>query len=89
MITVTEAAREKLKETLQEHSDDNDISLRLTMNAGEFGLVLDKVSPGDDVVEHQGTKILILNHEVSELFQGAKLDVESTPDGEHLRLFPE
>ena len=90
MLTVTEAAREKLKETLLANTDDQEASLRLTMRPpGQLGLVLDRVSPGDDVVEHQGSKVLVVSHEIAELLQGSKLDVEDTPDGKRLKIFQE
>jgi Fe-S cluster assembly iron-binding protein IscA len=90
MLTVTEAAKEKLKETLMANTNDQDSSLRLTMKPpGQLGLVVDKVSPADSVVEHEGTKVLVISNEIAELLQGAKLDVENTPDGKTLKIFQE
>ncbi len=90
MLTVTEAAMDKLKETLKANTNDQETSLRLTMKpAGQLGLVLDKISPADSIVEHEGEKVLIISHEIAELLKGAKLDVEDTPDGKTLKIFQE
>ena len=87
MLTVTEAARDKLKETLKANTSDQETSLRLTMKPpGQLGLVLDKISSADSVVEHEGTKVLIISHEIAELLGRAKLDVEETPDGNTLKI---
>jgi len=88
MLTVTEAAKDKLMETLLANTDDREAGLRLTMKPpGQLGLVLDKESPGDSVVEHEGLKLLLVEHEVAELLQEATLDVQDAPDGPKLTIF--
>jgi Fe-S cluster assembly iron-binding protein IscA len=88
MISVTKEAKEKLKETLRQHTDTAEESLRMVMKPpGQVGLILDRISPADKFVEHEGTKILILGHEISELLDTAKLDVEDTPDGKKLKIY--
>lgn len=48
MITVTDKARETLKELLLSNSDDPEMSLRLVANPpGQFGLALDREAEGD------------------------------------------
>lgn len=82
MLTVTEAARDKLKETLLANTEDREIALRLTINPpGQLGLMLDKESPGDSIIEHEGSKLLLLEQEVAELLKEATLDVQNSPDG--------
>ena len=88
MLTVTEAAKDKLMETLLANTDDREAGLRLTMKPpGQLGLVLDRELPDDSVVEHEGLKLLLVEHEVAELLQEATLDVQDTPDGPTLTIF--
>ena len=87
MITVTERAKDKLMMTLIESTDDREEGLRLKMKAtGQLGLVLDKESPDDNTIEHEGLKLLMVGHELDELLQGVTLDVRDTPDGPRLTI---
>lgn len=88
MLTVTEAAKQRLKETLLANTDDQEAGLRLTMKPpGQLGLVLDRALPADSIVEHEGSKVLIVGHEIAELLQEATLDIQDTPDGPRLTIF--
>ena len=85
MLTVTESAKRQLKETLLAHSDDPEFGLRLLVKApGEFGLRLDKEAPGDHVVEHEGSKALLVGQELSSVVDKVTLDTQDTPDGTKL-----
>jgi Fe-S cluster assembly iron-binding protein IscA len=88
MLTVTEAAKQRLKETLLANTDDQDAGLRLKMKSpGELGLVLDRQSPADSVVEYEGLKVLLVEHEIADLLQTATLDVQNTSNGTKLAIF--
>lgn len=84
MLIVTESAKQYLKELLLDHSDNPDVGVRLVLR-GEApvrtGLVIDREGVGDYVVEHEGSKVLLVGPEVGELVAGATLDTEDTPDG--------
>lgn len=85
MVTVTENAKQQLKETLLANRDDPETSLRLSIKTpGQFGLALDKEHEGDQVVEHEGVKVLLVGLEIVEQLQGATLDVGDTPEGTKL-----
>lgn len=87
MITVTDKARETLKELLLSDSDDPEMSLRLVANQpGQFGLALDREAEGDQVVEQEGTKVLLIGHELANIADGTTLDVQDTPDGPKLSI---
>lgn len=87
MLTVTEAAKDKLMETLLASTDDQEIGLRLSMKPpGQLGLVLDRESPADNVIEHEGLKLLLVEPELVELLQEATLDVQDTPGGPKLTI---
>jgi len=85
MVTVTESAKQTLKEILTTHSDDPEVGIRLTFNPpGEFGVVLDKEAEGDQVVEHEGAKALLVAPELASVVEGVTLDVRDTPEGPKL-----
>ena len=87
MLTVTEAAKDKLMETLLANTDDREAGLRLTMKPpGQLGLVLDRGLPTDEVVEHEGLKLLLVEPELVELLEEATLDVQDAPDGSTLTI---
>lgn len=85
MLTVTESAKGLLKEILSAQSDDPEICVRLTLKApGQLGLMLGKEETGDQVIEHEGTKILLVTSELAPVFEEATMDVDNTEDGPKL-----
>jgi len=87
MLKVTENARELLKEILTTHSDEPDAGMRLTLNTqNQLVLVLGKKEQGDQVVEHQGTKVLLVESQLESVLGDATVDVEKTTDGPKLTL---
>ena len=86
MLTVTDSAKQHLKELLLDHTDDPDVGVRLApgMEPGRVAIVLDREGFGDDVVEHEGSKVLLVGPEVAQLIAGATLDTEDTHDGTKL-----
>ena len=87
MLTVTESAKQLLKKTLLAHTDDPEISLRLSLKApGQLGIVLDREAEGDQVVEHEGAKVLLVASELAPTVDGVTLDVQDTPDGPKLAV---
>ena len=85
MLTVTESAKQRLKELLLASTNDPDFGFRLVLKApGELGLQLDREGVGDDVVEHEGSKVLLVGPEVLMVVAEAILDTEDTPEGTKL-----
>ena len=85
MLVVTESAKQLLKNTLRLHSDDPEISLRLSMDpGGQLGLKLGSKIEGDQVVEHEGAKVLLVAPELTPALEGVTLDVQDTVDGPEL-----
>ena len=88
MIAVTERARQELKKILSVNVDDPEVGLRLTAaGAGHFGLSADAEISGDQVVEHEGSKVLLVEQELADQLEGITLDVEDTPEGPKLAMF--
>jgi len=87
MLTVTEGAKQHLKKVLLTHTDDPELGVRLKVDeSGEYGLTLDREAEGDQLVEHEGSKVLLVAHEVAERLAELTLDTEDTPEGTRLRL---
>ena len=91
MLGVTKRAREVLKGILSEKVDNPQAGLRLITSGqrGQFALSIDIEMPGDHVVEHKGSKVLLVDEGLAARFEGTTLDVEDTPRGPMLVLFQE
>jgi Fe-S cluster assembly iron-binding protein IscA len=90
MLTVTKEAKQLLKETLREHSEDPETGIRLSVKEeGQFGIVLDRELKGDQVVEHEGAKVLLLSPLLATALERSKLDVQDTDEGRKLFLSKE
>jgi Fe-S cluster assembly iron-binding protein IscA len=85
MLTVTDRAKQLLKETLTVYGDDPEVCLRLSVKSpGRFGLGLDSEVEGDQVVEHEGKKVLLVAPELAPMVERVTLDVQDTSDGPKL-----
>jgi Fe-S cluster assembly iron-binding protein IscA len=88
MVTVTEAAKQELKKKLANHTNDTDVSIRLRSDpSGQLGLVLDSESRGDEVIEYDGVKVLLVAQELAATLEGVTLDLKETPAGHNLTLY--
>lgn len=82
MITVTERAKEVLKAVLVANEADPDEGLRLLPRSdGRIVLTVDTKLSGDQVVEFEGRKILLVGIEYFRIFEVATLDCRDTKDG--------
>ena len=87
VIEVSERAKQELKRILMDHVDNPQAGLRLTASEpSQFGLGLDVEMPGDEVVEHEGAKVLLVTKEVAESLQGITMDVQETSGGPKIVL---
>ena len=85
MLTVTEEAKQILKEKLLANTDDPEMCLRLKGEpGGQLGLVLDKETPDDYVVEQEGAKVLLIGKELADVVDELTLGTEDTPEGPKL-----
>jgi len=75
MITVTEIAKEILKAMLITSEAEPEEGLRLLPRAdGTFELVLSTELSGDQVIEYEGYKVLLVGIEYFNLLDGKTLD---------------
>ena len=82
MITVTEDAKKFLKSILLAKVDNYFAYLRLTSpEKGKLGLGIDIEQPGDEAVEYEGDKLLLVERNLADSLDGLMLDIDETPEG--------
>lgn len=82
MVTVTERAAEELRGRLLAETSDPEVGFRLLPAAdGTFVLILGTKLSGDEVVEYQGSKVLLIGIEYTRAFEGLTVDCDDTPGG--------
>ena len=83
MVMVTERAKEELGNILATAGiSDSEVGLRLTSTApGQFGLTTDNEREADQVVEHGGSKVLLIGTELTEILEGVTIDCQDSPEG--------
>ncbi len=85
MINVTEGARQELKRILFDNVDMPQARLRLLpRDQGELGLGIDIEMPGDELVEYDGSAVLVVEQGLASKLKGITLDVDDTPHGPEL-----
>ncbi|MFC1926872.1 HesB/IscA family protein [Chloroflexota bacterium] len=89
MLTVTDGAKEELqKALLAADSPEPGMGLRLYMAApNQLDLTLDAEREGDQVVEHEGSKVLLLAQDIGLLLDDVIIDWQDTPEGRGLVLY--
>jgi len=87
MITVTAQAAEELKAMAQGQVTEAAEGLRLVpAGSGQLALTIDTVKEGDQVVEHEGVKILLVGPELADAVDGLVVDVKDTSEGRRLTI---
>lgn len=85
MITVTESAKQYLQEILSAKVDDPQAVLRLRVgDPGQLGISIDIEAPGDQIVEYEGSKVLVVEEELADKLEGMTLDTEDASGGTRL-----
>ncbi len=75
MVTVTDTAAAQLKQILSSMTKEPEQKIRLASGEGKkLGFVLDAEKDGDQVVEHEGEKVLLIDEAVGSELEGAVLD---------------
>lgn len=76
MINITEEAKARLYSLLGRRGG-SEVSLRLVVTPmRRIGLVLDKQSSKDEVIEHNGIRVLLIGEEVMSYLSGVTLDTK-------------
>jgi len=88
MVDITERARRRLKSMLDrvEKKRPGQV-LRLRRDQeGRFLLGLDREKAGDEVVEYQGSAIMVVGADIAPALEGATVDTRETPSGTELAV---
>ena len=80
MIQVTERARETFKNKL-ELIKRPDVMLRLGRTDSGLGVFPDTLKDDDQIIEHDGRAVLLIDQEVSETLADTTIDVEEHAGG--------
>ena len=85
MLTVTSDAKRELKKILSKKVDHPLAGIRLVRGSqpDNFGLSIDIETTGDQVIEHDGLKVLLVDYELSENLDGNILDIEDKTQGKN------
>ena len=87
MVNITGRARQELSRILLAKSDMPQARLRLIdRGQGQLGLGIDIEMPGDELVEHDGSPVLVVEHGLAVSLEGVTIDVDDTPQGFELVL---
>lgn len=86
MIIVTESAKEALKRISPQAVDRPDAVFRLIANnSRQLALIVDSERENDQLVKYQEATVLVIDKEVSAVFDGVGIDYQDAIGG--LRLF--
>jgi len=87
-LTVTEKATEALRGLLEVHDHEPEQVLRLISDGeGNHGLQLDVPRAEDQVVEHEGETVMVIDPALSDDLTGNVLDLKETPTGVSLTMY--
>ena len=90
MINVTKRAKQELIKILSKKVDFPKARLRLMdRGKGILGLGVDIEAPGDQIVEYEGIKVLIVEPGLATNVKGVTLDVDDTLEGAKLVMYEE
>jgi hypothetical protein len=81
MISISPLAASVLRKTLQESNVKRGLSLRLIRKRQFFLLQLDSPGETDRVIRYEGAIVLIVDKELENELNIARIDVEETPEG--------
>ena len=84
MVTVTAAAAERLREELQAATEEPEVGVRIIPSSSvpnQLEMVLDIEKEGDQVVDSEGVKILLLGSDIAQALEGMVIDYQETTQG--------
>jgi Fe-S cluster assembly iron-binding protein IscA len=91
MVVVTDRAKTYLKESVLSkiQAQTPGASARLAQTAaGNLSVFPDKEMEGDDVVEHQGAIVLLIDGALASRLTGATIDCVDSAGESHLKISP-
>jgi len=86
MLNVTTAAGEYLSNVLETANAPAEAAVRLSLRAEGLSASIDTERPGDARIDHEGRKVLVLDHQAASALNEKTLDLQATPDGHQLGI---
>ncbi len=81
MIQVTERARETFKNTLEDLVERPGVMLRIGSSDSGLEIFPDTLKDDDQIIEHDGRAVLLIDQDVSETLADTTIDIEEHADG--------
>ena len=82
MLVITESARQELRKILSSSVDNSYALLRLMdRGKGRLGLGIDIELPGDEVIEYEGSALLLVERKLARNLKGVTIDTDDTAEG--------
>ena len=81
MVHVTERAREVFRDKLDHMTHKPRVALRIGPTESGLAVFPDTRKDDDQVIEHEGQTVLLIDREMSEALAGKTIDVEQHADG--------
>jgi len=81
MIQVTERARETFKNKLVDLIERPGVMLRIGSTDSGLEIFPDTLKNDDQIIEHDGRAVLLIDQEVSQTLADTTIDVEEPADG--------
>jgi len=85
MLTVTDSAKDKLRDDLQKQKEDEETLVRIARSSSDpqqVGLFLDKEKEGDQVIaDNEGERLLLIDQDMAHSLTGVTLDYVNTGQG--------
>lgn len=86
MLSVTEPAGAHLEKLLDEAEAPDGAAARFIASDQGLTLQLDHPKPEDEIHQHDGRTVLLLNQQIAELLSDKTLDLQQTEQGPSLAL---
>jgi Fe-S cluster assembly iron-binding protein IscA len=83
MIQVTERARETFKNKLEDLIERPGVMLCIGSTDSGLEIFPDTLKDDDQIIEHDGRAVLLIEQEVAETLADTTIDVEEHADGAH------
>ncbi len=71
---------------LSEQEDRDDVVVRIKLTKGDVEMQPDKIRPGDEIYDHNGKVVLVLDQQTSQLLGNKTIDLMTDDDGSRLIL---
>jgi Fe-S cluster assembly iron-binding protein IscA len=90
MLTVTESAKEKLQEALEQQTSDPELAIRITTSGtdpNQLDMILDKMKENDQVIKNKsGNNLLLIGTDIAPALDGMVIDFKETPQGQNFTI---